>query len=199
MNEIEIKAHVKNRNLLIEKLNKIAQFKGSVVKNDKYYGKKLPNGTFDRKKIRLREEIFQDNQNKTQYLLTYKRKEIFTSTEGISTEVNDEKECTISSAEPVLAFLADWGYEVALEKHKEVMSWKYENATLELCNVFPLGDFLEIEILSPSADNETVEKCQEQIKSILEKLEISQNQIENRYYSQLLEEYKINHSGEEYV
>ena len=41
MNEIEIKAHVKNRNLLIEKLNKIAQFKGSVVKNDKFRNKKI--------------------------------------------------------------------------------------------------------------------------------------------------------------
>lgn len=76
------------------------------------------------------------------------------------------------------------------------MDWKLElpdsiehtklKATLELCNVPPLGYFLEIEILSPSKKDEDVKKVQQILFELLEKCGIEKSCIEEKYYSELL-------------
>jgi adenylate cyclase class 2 len=204
MTEIELKAHVDNRTQLISTLNTFSTFEGMVIRDDTYYKK-------DGISIRIREETQSSqeadgNAGDKTYLVTYKRKELRTDATGTSIEVNDEKECEVSSPEALVAFLTDTGYTISLTKHKEVMDWNLPlaitldastlqklppqiqtlSATLELCAVPPLGDFLEIEILSPVHDETTVSMLHKVLEIMLEKTGIPQDRIEKRYYSEML-------------
>ena len=190
MTEIELKAHVDDRNALIKVLNAKASYIGSVSRDDEYYGK-TPD---DRNKIRIRKET---RESGTSYLVTYKRKELRTGENGMNIEVNDEKECSVSSPEALTAFLLDTGYSIQLKKHKSVMDWEilipegqvlsHELvATFELCNVPPLGDFLELEILSPCSDETSVLKVREKLEELLDLTGIPKAKIETRYYSEML-------------
>ena len=182
MYEIELKAHVEDRDATIAKINTFATFCGEVQKSDTYY--RLTQGN---RKIstRIRTE---SNDAGTKFLLTYKRKELRTDENGIKTEVNDEKECLISAVEPLEALLSDIGFSVSLKKEKSVLGWNYREAHLELCTVVPLGDFLEIEIISPQNDSESVRTYQQELYSILAMAGISRDKIEERYYSDMLRE-----------
>ena len=64
--------------------------------------------------------------------------------------------------------------------------WHYDGAHLELCTVERLGDFMEIEILTESNDEKTVSQTKEKLLKMLSKCGISEDKIENRYYSQML-------------
>ncbi len=176
MFEIELKAHVKDRNSVIKNLNSFALYKTSLIRDDQYFSK-------DNIKIRLREENNCDSDTSI-FILTYKQKEIRSDT-----EVNDEKECTLSNPDAFLAFIKDAGFKTELTKHKEVKIWTYQGATLELCNVPPLGDFIEIEILSSTNDSKTLAECQKKLHEILSLCGISKSEIENRYYSEMLKGY----------
>ena len=59
-------------------------------------------------------------------------------------------------------------------------------ATLELCKVEKLGDFIEIEILSVTNNAETTEKIQSELKRLLSRCGIPEKDIESRYYSEML-------------
>ena len=171
MNEIEIKAHVYKKDELIKKINSFAEFKQEVLRDDTYYESPLN----PKIKIRIRKEKCA---KETRFILTYKRKEIKSASENSSTELNEELETELLSSAPLEQFFCDAGLKVALKKHKEVMDWELElpisieniqlKATLELCNVPPLGDFLEIEILSPSKKDGDVKKVQQILFELLE-------------------------------
>ena len=195
MNEIEIKAHVYKKDELIKKLNSFAEFKQEVFRDDTYYESPLN----PKVKIRIRKEKCG---KKIRSILTYKRKEIKSASENSSTELNEELETEILSSEPLEQFFCDAGLKAALKKHKEVMDWELElpvsientnlKATLELCNVPPLGYFLEIEILSPAKKEEDVKKVQQILFELLEKCGIEKSCIEEKYYSELLLQIKKN-------
>ena len=211
MTEIELKAHVDNRTALIQKLNSFATYEGAVTRDDTYYASSKKKGSI---KIRIRRETrtgssadtgsnsaaaSNNNARSTTttgssatavtWLVTYKRKETRTDEKtGTIIEVNDEKECQVSSPEPLVAFLLDTGYFVDLKKHKEVQDWTLPlpatlltgnalaekngcapkadallAATFELCAVPPLGDFLEIEVLAPLANTPETKADDEKI------------------------------------
>jgi len=61
-------------------------------------------------------------------------------------------------------------------------------ANIEVCNVPPLGDFIEIEILSKTKDEKTVKNIQKELISILQRCKISESDIESKYYSEMLRE-----------
>ena len=111
-------------------------------------------------------------------------------------EVNDEKECIISDGNALKAAFEDAGFTLAQKKQKDVeeyeMHTSFGKAAIELCSVPPLGDFLEIEILSSSNDDLHVKSVQKELMRILDKAEIPPEQIEKRYYSELLAEAEIN-------
>jgi len=196
MTEIEIKAHVEDRAALEQKLSSFAKYEGSVIRDDTYYKK-------DGISIRIRKET---TEQKSDYLLTYKRKEQRTDSTGTTIEVNDEKECSISTPEPLVAFLEDTGYTISLKKHKEVKDWCLDlsdvlkkhslqstknfsyKATFELCKVPPLGDFLEIEILSPTAEENIVNALHKELEELLQKAGIPKSKVEKKYYSELMAE-----------
>ncbi|MBP3365726.1 MAG: class IV adenylate cyclase [Treponema sp.] len=193
MTEIELKAHVSDKSSLKKKLASFAEFEKSVVRDDTYYASPLNSHL----KIRLRTE--QTAGAKPCYFVTYKRKELKTAADSIQTEVNEELESELSSPHALEQFLCDCGFQPVLKKRKEAESWKAPvpglegqaaalKATLEICTVPPLGDFLEIEILSPETDSSAVSRFQEALAVLLEKAGIEQKCIESRYYSDLLSE-----------
>lgn len=196
MTEIELKAHVYEKEKLIQTLKTFATYEKTVSKDDTYYHlktSKVQNGGKDYISVRIRKET-QSKENKTitKNYLTYKRKEIRTSENGLSTEVNDENETEILDTKPLEVLLHDIGFVPALKKQKEVIDFfvqtKFGKASLELCNVLGLGDFLEIEILSEKSDEKTVANVQSELKKILKKCNIPEKDIENRYYSEMLAE-----------
>lgn len=189
MKEIELKAHVLEREKTRQNIEAFAHLQCSLVKEDVYY--ELPRKEGVRLRIRR-----QTQEGKTTYLATYKKSEAFFTGQAGQTEVNEEVECTLSSPDAIEAFLCDTGFKVVLRKKKETLSWTKETslvingqrlfATLELCRVPPLGDFIEIEILSPSDDAPTVKAIQEELLALLEKCGVGRECIERQYYSDLL-------------
>lgn len=196
MTEIELKAHVFDRAKLIQTLKEFAVYEQTVFKDDTYYHlateKTQQNGK-NYISVRIRKETKKtENGNETTNYLTYKKKELITGKDGPSTEVNDEKETKISNPESVETLLKDIGFTPAQKKQKEVTAYVTQTvsgkATLELCNIHKLGDFLEIEILSEKNDAETIQKIQRELKNLLFKCGIPEKDIEKRYYNEMLEQ-----------
>lgn len=190
MFEVELKAHVENRDFVIEKLNSFATYDVSVKKEDVYWGK-IVGG--NKVQARIRKEY---GSSGTKNYFTYKRKEVRKGSDGIEIEVNDEMECEIFDVSPVEAFFKDVGLDIFLEKSKSVIGWYFADAHIELCTVPPLGDFLEIEILSESDDESEVSACREKILSIFAMCGIGEDKIERRYYSEMLRECRGSKEGE---
>lgn len=182
MFEVELKAHVYEREKVIEKLNSFAEYLGNVQKDDVYW-KTYKNEK--KVKARIRTETNLEDSTK-KIFLTYKKKECRFDENGKSYEVNDEKECELSDSITLEALFKDLGMIVFLKKQKIVLGWQFEEIHIELCTVPPLGDFLEIEIISNTNDEKTVSEKREKLISILKKCEIPEKNIENRYYSDML-------------
>lgn len=189
MKEIELKAHVFDRVETQKKIESFASFQSSLLKEDTYYELAGKEGV----RLRIRRETHDGN---TTFLATYKKSEAFRKGLSGETEVNEEAECTLSSPEALQSFLRDTGFKAVLRKRKETLSWKKDTdlvmggvrlfATLELCRVPPLGDFVEIEILSPSDAASDIEAIQKELLHLLEKCGVNPSCIERQYYSDLL-------------
>ena len=191
MMELELKAWVKDRESVLKRMDEIAVFKNHIVREDEYY-RRNGDKTYP---LRIRKETVYGKNGKiveSRYLLTYKRKRMH---KGM--EVNDEKECVISSVDVLEAFFEDNGFDLYLKKTKTVDDWECEDeienvgkyrATFELCNIASLGDFMEIEILSDKCDKNTVDFFHDELERLLDKTRIPKNDIEIRSYAQLLKE-----------
>jgi predicted adenylyl cyclase CyaB len=64
--------------------------------------------------------------------------------------------------------------------------------TAELSEVEGLGWFIELEIIADNEDRETIEAGRGRLLSLLKSLGIGEEQIEERYYSDMLMEYNKN-------
>ena len=200
MTEIEIKAWVKDRAEVTTKLNSFADYKSRTLKEDTYY---TLGGSSPRIRIR-KETIFEGNSRSAtpRYttLVTYKRKELRLNSDGTKSEVNEENEGEISNAQALELYLTDSGHRIHLRKHKDVMLWTSQSSAfmsnppksypinIELCAVEHLGDFLEIEILYDGSDDNEVSALTQVLYSILEKAGLGADDVEDRYYSELLRE-----------
>ncbi|MCR5495613.1 MAG: hypothetical protein K6F15_08255 [Treponema sp.] len=193
MIEIELKAHVYDRKSLIEKLNTFAKYEQTVDRHDLYYH--IPVARKENQKpyltARIRKEIKHDqNGNSETIYLTYKKKEVSEN----AIEVNIEKESIIQDEKVLISLFTDAGFTLAHVKDKHVEDYYLETefgkASLELCTVGPLGDFLEIEILSQTDDRERISKIQKELKNLLAKAGIPEDCIEKKYYTQMLSEYE---------
>ena len=180
MYEIELKAHVEHYDDTKQTINNFAHFLGEVAKKDTYW--KLKKKSIQ---VRVREEI---TNGKTEFLVTYKQKELRNTGDNntVHFEVNQEREFHIDDRDSFEAILIDSGFEISLKKEKFVTQWKYENVLIELCTIAPLGNFLELEILSELNDSQTTKKSIEKLKSILLQANIPLEKIEHRYYSEML-------------
>ena len=201
--EIEMKAHVYNRQEVIDILNKIAVYGGHTQKNDTYYRlqKQFSQNSNQENQdnfqnyvtARIRQEkLTLDGKTSTKFYFTYKRKELKKSSDGKEIEVNEENEFTFDDDSALTLFFQDAGAQISLKKQKSVEQWNFfvdgENAHIELCTVPPLGDFLEIEIIKSENDAQTVKKCRNIIQKIFTECNIPLNQIEERYYRDMLKD-----------
>lgn len=192
MYEIELKAHIYNREETIKILNTFANYVGFFQKHDSYYKLQKQNSN-DFISVRIRKELSKQEQNISEIIyLTYKQKELKNTSDGTKIEVNNEKECELSNSETVISILLDTGFYEYLTKSKTVEKFSYQTpsgtATIEICTIPPIGDFIEIEILNDSNNESNVDNIRKEILSILEKCNIPQSQIEEKFYSQLLKE-----------
>ena len=191
MKEIEIKAHVYDREKLIKQIETFAKYEQQVSRRDTYYRLNLDEKISgkDHISVRIRKEN-KKTENGIEYTnyITYKQKELKAS----SIEVNEEKESIIENPEVFESILSDTGYTVSLHKTKEVIDYstdtEFGKANLEICNVQYLGDFLEIEILTETDDDTEISRIQEELKKLLSKCGINEKDVEKRYYSELLKE-----------
>lgn len=196
--EIEMKAHVNDREAVKKILDQKGKYLGHTQKEDDYYhfdlnGTATPDGR-SFLSARIRKEILTLN-GKTSSLcyFTYKRKEIKKNEDGKEIEVNEENEFTTDDASALEVFFRDLGAKIDLHKSKIVEQWILEKdgekAHAELCDVPPLGDFLEIEIIKNKNDDRTVGKAKKVIDSIFTDCNIDLSQIEPRYYRDMLKDY----------
>lgn len=158
-------------------------------------GNASPSGSLPQKPYltaRIRREAITtaNAESRTEILLTYKRKETRTLQDGTSSEVNEENECALSDALAIEKLFADIGFKPSYTKEKFAESWYAQTpagqAHIELCEVPPLGDFLEIEIMAQNNDSATVDATRKELYKLLEKCGVDKSAIETRYYSELL-------------
>ena len=200
MYEIELKAHVYNRDELIPKLNADARYLGTAEKTDSYWRQAVaPDGSRETTRtaeqapsensltVRIRTECTETaaKEKTYRYLVTYKQKRRICK-ENPALEVNDEKEFAVSDRAEFERFLQKAGFEAVFEKHKKSMQWTKDGVFIELCTVDPLGDFLEMEILAETADKNRIKEARLALEKLLKKYGIPLEQIEPMYYSELL-------------
>jgi len=190
MYEIELKAHVRDRENVIRKLNEIAVYLCSRNKEDTYYTLLKMDGGDTAVRIRT-ESVLQDGKTSEERTFTYKRKEIKTDCNGNTIEVNDENEINLSKEDAAVLkkMFLDIG-KIRMTKKKIAENWELETkaglANIELCTVPPLGDFLEIEIITEDNSPAHVEEINLEIKKIFTLCKIDLANIEDRFYSEML-------------
>ena len=185
--EVELKARVDNPEEIKNKILKFGPQSYTFEKEDVYWA--FPNDTSARLRVRRERKINTRGKIKTTTLVTCKIKQIH---EGI--EINDEKELSVSSGEVFEEILTYLGMEPGIRKKKTGTAWKcrlkngFPAILAELSDVQHLGYFIELEILTDSRDEQTLAKNRKLLLDLLEKLDIPQNKLESRPYSELLME-----------
>ena len=197
--EIELKAHVENPAAMKAKLSLLvpgnpgACLPISFEKDDCYWS--AADCGLPASGVRLRREStgYPDGGTEEKALVTYKSKEV---REGI--EINDEREFTVSDGNTFAELLKRLGLEPGVRKHKQGWAWTCGNIRAELAEVsgntrsgLPvrnLGWFLELEILADEAGAETVAAAREELRGLLERLDVAEECIEERYYAEMLGE-----------
>ncbi len=194
--EIELKAHARDRKAVLQKLNAVAVFDKSVSKDDRYFKMEkagAPNGHIT---ARIRQEKTADQDGRAieeKIFLTYKKKEKRLASGGGALEVNQEYEAALDNAECLEALFADVGFVPYFTKHKDAVGFYADTpcgkAHLELCSVPPLGDFLEIEFVTDGeADESQIAAMRKELESLVVKCGLALDDIEEKYYSELLAE-----------
>lgn len=181
MIEVELKAHVRDRAAVLAALSSFAEREGEVDKSDEYWHGpdwRLHRGA---RGFRVRSEAGQS-------VVTFKTKR---SEGGI--EINHEREFAISDPDAFAAFVERLGCEPFYQKRKRGQRFRAggsapyaERATIELIEVVGLGDFIEIEILLPSEEPAALALAQGEIRSLLARAGVGEEEIESRFYSELL-------------
>ncbi|MEI0604295.1 class IV adenylate cyclase [Brachyspira alvinipulli] len=175
--EIEIKAYVKDFESVLDFLYKNAKFKKKYFKKDIYYAKEssIKNGNIKTSDcIRLRIEH-------GGYTFCTKERILI---DGV--EVNNEIEIKVTKKKSrfIINFLAQLQkYKEYVRKEKKGYAFIYKNALVEVSKIKKLGNFIEIEFLNSS---ETIDNQIYQLKSILNDIGISENDIETEAYINLL-------------
>ena len=188
--EIELKAWIDDPDKTRSRIDSLAQSEGSYEKFDAYWRwkgdtpKNLPLGSG----VRVRKEI---RHGKSMGIITFKNKEV---REGI--EINDEREFEVSDSSVFEELLKRLGLVPWVEKHKTGHSWRADRITVELSLVEKLGWFVELEILSDQRDSESVDKARTELLTLLDRLGIGRDRLEERYYIEMLKTRLISSNAE---
>jgi adenylate cyclase, class 2 len=184
--EIELKAHIDDYAVVKERLSAAGEYCRSYKKSDSYWLPAQPAAAG----VRVRRESGVDAAGAAHesVFATYKIKEI---SKGL--EVNHECEFSVSDADSFEEMLSHIGLHKAVCKEKEGWAWTVRSQNegqppilAELSLVAGLGWFLEIEILAVDNSKQTVEESRGRLFTLLEKLEIPKDKIEEKPYTAML-------------
>jgi adenylate cyclase class 2 len=190
--EIELKAHVGDPEARRDAISRLARYAGEYRREDAYWrvsaapGRAgLPLGMDPRHPIRVRRESFTGPGGETAHitLVTYKTKEI-----RDRIEVNRELEFEVSGGSAFEELLSLLGFEKGACKLKRGWSWNCRGITVELSEIEGLGWFAELEILADEDLPETTAGARRRLLDLLGELGIPEDQIEERYYTEMLRE-----------
>lgn len=179
MLEVEIKARIKNRTEILQKLDKL----GCTIKR----GKEQEDRVFIKKEIQnfenpLGENIIRLRREESKNILTLKKK------------MQENKACLeleslIEDYESVSRMLEEMGYkQVAIIKKKR-MRYALDKMSICIDSVEDLGDFIEVEIMTEE-NNESQEKAILEIENFFKKLDIDKEDYEEKRYDTLM--YELN-------
>lgn len=177
--EVELKAHVLDKEEVFRRLSSLTGDMISERKEDIYYS--LPGGPA---LFRIRFEQY--GEDKGSLLFTYKEK---TLQDGV--EVNKEHEFTAfgDQLQAACDFVSSLGYVVFVTKKKVGTSFQlawddFPPLHVELVEVPPLGWFVEMEFLLE--DKSLIPQAKEKLHAVLSRLGLSESAIEAGYYMDLL-------------
>jgi predicted adenylyl cyclase CyaB len=211
--EIERKARICDKKLIIEKLKQInceLSFIGEFLKEDIYFAPQKIKNYDDLKKQKT---IFRVRRNEENYFLTFKEKTLVDNTEvnkeweinvfegniqelkeffnrlGISFSNKERDELVLlKTAQEWVEFFSRRGYFLVLMKSKKTQLFKGtlkgQTISFEINEIKNLGDFLEVEIICQN--NQEVAKALESIREIFSFLKIDKKSEEPRLYLELL-------------
>ncbi len=185
--EIELKAHVYDFSLTLEKLrlNKHISNETFAHKLDVYYFNPLINQSF-----RVRQELLKSNDTliSKETILTVKQKSI---TEGIEQNNEIEVELPYDNFKDTLTFFDSMGFNKTIRKSKTGYSFNFNKFEyplhIELLEVNDLGWFFEIEfVIDESIDQNIINTLINNLYETLKIFDIPIENIEKRYYSQMI-------------
>ncbi|MEJ5188674.1 class IV adenylate cyclase [Treponema sp. J25] len=196
--EVEVKAWVKDVEKTRKNIEGFASYLRNFEKEDSYW---LPanvveetSSTTERPRHPMLGSGIRIRRDGSVCYVTFKQKEV-----RQGTEVNQEVEFSVSDQQAFERLLEALGFTVWIRKHKQGQAWQWDHITIELCQIKGLGTFVELEILLedeknlPSHQDHSIQEAQEALYNCLEKIGIPRDQIENRYYTEMLLE-KIKNS-----
>lgn len=171
MIEIEIKARVKDRDEVKEKITKIGDFIGIQHQEDIYFDSPYQNFVKSGEVLRVRK-----SQHK--HVLTYKKKR-----PDEKARVRTEHEVMVESGDEVAEILKDLGFVLIARIRKARESYKVDGCNVELDMVKGLGVFIEVEIVIP--ETEDIDSGKEKIFALLDKIGVPRENIEEKSYLEL--------------
>jgi adenylate cyclase class 2 len=188
--EIELKAHVEDREAVKKRLSGLGVWGGSYRKDDCYW-KSASGGALPDSGLRVRRETrkLPDGDTAASCVVTFKTKEQRDGMAGI--EINEENEFTVSDGETFSALLSRLGLHKDYHKHKTGEVWIVDGGiTAELAEVGDdrqsLGVFLELEIIADGGDPATVKSARARLLKLLVRCGLGEDRIESRYYAEML-------------
>lgn len=171
--EIELKARVNYPEAIKEKLINKALFVGEYHKKDIYFTSEK---VFPLSLFRLR--------NEGKALVTLKKKII---NDGI--ETNTEIEFSVDDEQMFLRFAGALDFRELYRKEKIGQAWQLGAVKVEIGTVTLIGHFVELEIiLDETASTEKIQQAKMNLKYVLSELGIPVSAIEEKSYSQLIQE-----------
>ncbi len=179
--EVELKAWVAEWEAMEAKLRETCEFIREFHKSDRYF--RNPVGAERDTSFRLR----RDDDGA---VVTFKEKR---PRDGV--EYNREREFSVDDADAFLELAERVGCIEYASKIKTGLEFQSDGMTIELVRVDGLGSFLEIEIIENTSDAAVHERAALKIRAFLGRTGISEDQIEERSYVDLLRGKKIGEDG----
>jgi adenylate cyclase class 2 len=196
MVEIELKARIDDPEGVKKGLSELGIYDCAYEKDDTYWffaknrgpaAGETPPPTLPPSGLRLRRETNTGTGGgvSKHHLVTYKTREL-----RAGMEVNDEREFEVSDGTVFEDLLRRLGLEPGIGKNKRGWAWilagPAAGVRAELSDVKGLGWFLELEILAPEGDEQTIARCRERLFFFLDALKIPREKIEPRPYTEML-------------
>ena len=181
--EIELKAHVRDSQIIKSLLHEKAEYVSSFKKEDIYWQE-----GHTRLRVRREKRTLPDGTTQSNCIATYKNKEV---RDGI--EINEEREFEVNPGPEFEEFLKRMGFTPDTWKRKTGWAFSREGITAELAEVEGLGWFIELEILAASGREETFAAEKKRLLDFLAILGIEKEAIESRFYTEMLKDTTAGH------